>query len=199
MRKIVFSVVPCLALSVIVSTVWACNISELSVHRYEGNGHYYMAVPGKFTWAEAQEQVWEVAQIMAMPGFSANLASLTSAGENDFVWTSLGTEVSHFWLGGKQTSETSEPAGAWSWVDNDVWDYSNWFTPAEPNDAGSKQHHLSFWGGPQGQWMDVRDNWGGIKGFVVEFSPAAVPLPAPVLLLASGILGLVAIRRGCSK
>ena len=62
-------------------------------------------------------------------------------------------------------------------------------------DQCGAQDFLSFWGAPRGQWMDARENRAGIKGFVAEFSPAAAPLLAPVLLPAIGILGLAAIRR----
>jgi len=194
MRKIGFLVILFLAICGMASAGWTYNLAELGVHEY--GGHYYMAVSGKYTWNDA----WTAAQTTPLPdpiagNFSANLASLTSAGENDFVWSELGTDLRHYWLGGYQPTGTSEPVDNWRWVDNEDWLFSNWFTPAEPNDAGGKQSYLSFRGGPQGKWMDVREDWAGIKGFVVEFSPTAVPLPAPVLLLASGIIGLLAIRR----
>ena len=172
-----------------VSIGWCFSVIELD------NDHAYKIIRGRLTWEEARSE----AEKLEYNGIYGHLATLTTEAENNFVWEELGNNLKHYWLGGFQTNSTEEPSGGWSWVTGETWDFTYWFSPAEPNNSGGKQHYLSFWSGPEGKWMDVRNDWGGAKGYIVEFSPQVVPLPTSICLLASGIIGLLAIRRNYRK
>ena len=154
-----------------------------------------MAVSGRITWDKANEEADKM--IGVAPDGSVgkwHLATLTSERENDFVWNELGGNVRHYWLGGKKADSSMATEKEWGWVTREKWAYTNWLRLSEPNNSSEKKHYLSFLGGQEGKWMDVSGNWGGAKGYILEFTP--VPLPASMWLLASGIVGLVAIRRG---
>jgi hypothetical protein len=189
MRKLVFLAAIFFVALFTFSTGWCFSVIELE------NGHAYAVIRGRLTWEEARDE----ALTLEYNGIKGHLATLTTEAENKFVWEELGGDLKHYWLGGQQTGSPEEPSGGWSWVTGELWKFTHWFSPAEANNSGGKQHYLSFWSGPGGNWMDARNDWGGAKGYVVEFSSQAVPLPAPIWLLASGVLGLVAIRRSYGK
>ena len=189
MRKLVFLKAIFLIATFMVSTGWCFNVIELD------NDHAYAVISGRITWVEARDE----ALTLEYDGIQGHLATLTTEAENNFVWEELGGNLKHYWIGGEQTGSPEEPTGGWSWVTGEAWEFAHWFSPAELNNSGGKQHYLSFWSGPGGNWMDARNDWGGAKGYVVEFSSQAVPLPAPIWLLAFGIIGLVGIRRVSSN
>jgi hypothetical protein len=197
MRKLVFLTAIFFVATFMVSTGWCFNVSEFDeVYQFDG-GHYYAVISGRLSWTEAAS----AAESLDHNGIKGHLATLTTEAENNFVWENLGGDLKHYWLGGKRTGSPEEPTGGWSWVTEDEqWEFPNWFSPAELNNSGGGQDYLSFWSGPGGKWMNARNDWGGAKGYIVEFSSSqAVPLPAPIWLLASGVLGLVAIRRSYGK
>ncbi|NDB96648.1 MAG: hypothetical protein EBZ78_10925, partial [Verrucomicrobia bacterium] len=69
-------------------------------------GHYYEYVPGSHSWTGART----LALSKTFNGLSGYLANLTSADENNFVKTKIGTDV---WIGG--SDEGTE--GVWKWMD----------------------------------------------------------------------------------
>ena len=95
---------------------------------------------------------WEDAKTQAEAD-GGYLATLTSALENDFVWTLVASfaaqiqaDTQEFWLGGYQTSYSDEPAGNWAWVTGETWDYTNWAAGEPNNGVGGTQHYLHFCG-----------------------------------------------------
>ena len=90
---------------------------------------------------------------MAPDGRPADLATLTSQEENDFVFN--GIDCPDYWaidvagnnegpnLGGFQFDKLHEPAGDWAWVTGESWSYTNWAS-GEPNNSGGSEDVLTF-------------------------------------------------------
>jgi alpha-tubulin suppressor-like RCC1 family protein/formylglycine-generating enzyme required for sulfatase activity len=132
-------------------------------------GHYYEFVPGSHSWAGART----LALSKTFNGLSGYLANLTSADENSFVKTKIGTDV---WIGG--SDEGTE--GVWKWMDGPeagitFWNglstgsapsgrYANW-NSGEPNDAGNEDYAQFFVS--TGKWNDLPS--GSRLGFLVEY------------------------------
>ena len=98
----------------------------------------------KMPWTEARVHCQDLSA-------GGDLASVPDQAANDFL-TTLTTEPS--WIGA--TDEGSE--GSWRWSDGSAWGYQNW-SPGNPDNFNSNQHHaLINWGG-LGLWDDEDDNW----------------------------------------
>ena len=95
---------------------------------YGENGHYYERIDCEAktgcTWAFAKA----AAEACSYNGFQGYLATVTSAGEEEFIVDNLGPYVSliHHWIGGYQTAGSSEPDGGWTWVTGEAWCYTAW-------------------------------------------------------------------------
>ena len=101
----------------------------------EGVTHYYEAVyvsSGNLNWYQAAYLAQEA---------GGYLASITSKGENTFVFNLVSDEKyfysfpkmgKHYgvsigpFLGGYQPEGSVEPAGGWRWLSGETWSYSNW-------------------------------------------------------------------------
>jgi len=146
---------------------WTCW--ETSVG---GNSHWYkaVAVPAGISWTEAATLA------RAEGGY---LATITSAAENSFVFELV--NAPEFFvngkgpaLGGFQRDESSEPAGGWSWVDGEPWNYSNWHS-GEPNNSRyhtGMEDRLEFYskiaGRPAATWNDLNRDDTTLGGYVIE-------------------------------
>jgi hypothetical protein len=156
-----------------------------------GNGHRYRAV------FASERMTWTDAKAMA-ESLGGHLATLTSAAEANFVFTSVARSEQWWtdggpWLGGYQDTSApdySEPRGGWRWVTGEAWSYTNW-GGGEPNNYGGIEmylHYLDTGGSPVPYWND-QSNGRTQRGFIMEYS--VVPAPGAVITLLAG----AAIRR----
>jgi len=175
---------------------WGTSRCEAAAVQWSGNGHWYEAVyvgDHGINWTAAQN---------AAATKGGYLASITSAAENDFVF-SLVEEDKYWgdgatrgpWLGGYQTDAT-KLADGWDWTGGEPWAYTNW-AGGEPNDSPILSDRLQFMGylgWRVGSWNDVCDDLtsaGGIDnpyGYVIE----SIPEPATLILLTMGAVALLA-------
>lgn len=106
------------------------------------NGHQYQRIDSKdsnyITWETARDYCKSV---------GGHLATPTSKSENDFIFNNLGDYS--MWLGG-----TDNNGGAWVWITNEVWRYTNWAS-GQPDSYGGPDQHLIMWVGHNGQWADA--------------------------------------------
>jgi hypothetical protein len=144
-----------------------------------GNGHYYQAfaAPSGITWQAASN---------AAAGLRGYLATLTTAAENDFVYSLVSGDDSFWfkdsagngigpWLGG--LLDTSEaPNGVWRWVTDEAFTYAPW-APGEPNNyLGESRIHFMGCGTLKNKtWNDYADDPNRTNrprpvGYVVEWS-----------------------------
>lgn len=166
-----------------------------------GNAHWYRLVDdGASGWTEARAR--------AQTEFGGDLATITSAGEQQFITSALfgGSPPDEalrgsWWLGG--TDATSE--GTWMWVTGEPWSFTNWGESQPDNntsppfgDVNGEDHLQLVWrtDGTSpllGGWNDVRETgylasdpnfatlpnlW--LRGFIVERTSDPRPRPEPV-------------------
>ena len=156
-----------------------------------GNGHWYDYVASPMTW----DQALAAAAASTHAGLAGYLVTVTSAAEQAFL-NSFVPEGSGAWLGGSDLANE----GTWEWVTEPggpiLFTYTNW-VGAEPNNAddgsGLGEDYLQGWRFDQTKWNDMPSAYN--YGYVVEYSPAAVPVPAALPMLGAGIAALVALRR----
>lgn len=180
-------------------------LSQQSAHAalpYAGeyDGNYYKIYsfwdlgwrPGeaRMTWNQAETY----AQSLVVDGVHGNLASVTNAGEDNFLW-SIGSQGT--FIGGYQQTN-----GNWAWVDGNAFSYTNW-VPGEPYSwHGLYEPDLMYWWNDTGTsnigWSNTTPDSGYFDtdinavryvtwGFTVEFLGASVPEPETVLTFGLGL------------
>ncbi len=150
-----------------------------------GNGHYYEAVNESLTWDAAK---------LAAEAQGGYLATVTSGGENEFIFSLIGDKPEFWyltgdahgpWLGGYVTAQDD-----WAWVTGETFDYTSW-APGEPNYA--YETSLNYMGKnntPASTWNNSRATDTNLQGYIVEYN---VPEPGTLSLLLLG--GFALLRR----
>ena len=170
--------------------VFLCVVSFITISANAQalfNNHLYLVVNSSgISWQNAR------ASAQAL-GDYWDLAAITSAGEQNFIESLVGTAnpggaVIEYWLGGYQSTYYlgQQPTDDWNWVTGESWGYANW-GPSEPNDwdgPGTEQY-LAIDDRWDWRWNDNKLSNGQIHGFIAE---APIPEPGSLLLLGSGIL-----------
>jgi hypothetical protein len=165
------------------------------------NGHFYEKVEEELSWTDART----AASSKNFLGVSGHLVTITSAEENQFLVENFVTFRS--WIGAFQYDKLDEPAGHWRWVTDEVWDYTNWFTPNEPNESGGFEDWAVFVGSDrsdgsnEGEWNDWK-LFGDFSphrvaplGYFVEYEPLLTPELPTMLLFLIGILTFYATQK----
>jgi len=155
--------------------------------QWSGNGHFYEVVLSSASWEDAKIAA-------ASAGSFSHLATITSAGEQNFIASLVAPyntpNVTGFKLGGFQPANSSEPGGGWQWVTGETWSYTNWGN-GEPNNAGGEGYlyldERYGWG-----WNDYvnTDSYYNPKGYIVEYDSNPVPEPGTMMLFGIGLGGL---------
>ena len=175
MKKSMLLLAPVMVLLLFTGTLWAQLVQWTAGEG--GNGHWYEFIPFGGNWNEAQSDA------ISRGGY---LATLTSAAENEFVWSLAGAYTEdQFKLGGYQTDKLNEPAGSWAWVTNEPWVYENW-GGEDPNNGGSgDQDYLAFAypsqedSPPPGSWFDIETDRAESTGYVLEVNDVSIPEGIP--------------------
>jgi hypothetical protein len=179
------------------------------------NGHFYAveAITGPSDgWLIARSQ----AQALVAPnGASVDLATITSASEDTFVFNGINDPA--YWildpannnegpnLGGLQFDKLSEPNGHWGWVTGEAWSYTNW-SAGSPNNQGGTEDYLTYFNlggnGRSDSWNDISSSTSpsgtGIHYYVAEtttIGSASAPEPGTLAFLALGGTLVLARRR----
>ncbi len=158
-----------------------------------GNDHWYEFVSAPSTTWEDSLAAAAARTHMGMQGY---LATITSAGENAFLYALLGGQ--NGWVGASDRAvegtwvwETGPEAGTVFWKNGVTQTFAAWNT-SEPNNSGSENFVVIR---QLPGWNDAPT--GFAQAYYVEFSAAAVPEPSSYALAVAGmmLLGFVGKRR----
>ena len=99
--------------------------------KYSTNGHWYQRFDNTRSWNQAKN---------FCESLGGNLATISSTGEDAFVYNNLGASSAQFvWLG----AADSQTEGDWRMVDNRRVSYLNW-AGGEPNNCSDIEHYLMY-------------------------------------------------------
>lgn len=151
-----------------------------SAEKFEFNGHTYeLVIAEDISWDSAKA----AAEASMLGGTPGHLATITSAAENDFLFSLIAPPIlaafpgkSEAWIGGSQPSGTD-----WEWVNGEGMippsgqstnPYANWH-PGEPNNLGVEDHmtlgRFDDTDPFPRTWNDSKVANGHIGGYLVEW------------------------------
>lgn len=130
--------------------------------KWATNGHYYKRYDNATTtWTDGQT---------ACKNLGAHLATITSDGEQAFVYSLVSGSPIKGWFAMGASDAAVE--GAWQWVTGegkDGWTYSNWYS-GEPN-GGSSENYMYFeFSSYSGNSKWFNGGNGTTNGYVCEWS-----------------------------
>jgi len=113
-----------------------------------------------------------------------HLVSITSADENEFVYTLIAPDLRLWdmvedgqafgpWIGLYQPPGAPEPDGGWAWVGGDPVTFKN-FSEGQPNNFGGNSDVVRFHNAvhePSPFWDDARTDSSSARGYVMERPP----------------------------
>ena len=133
------------------------------------NGHTYVVVDPPFAVS------WPIAQTYAEVNYDGYLATITSAEENDFVFSLASTNPNVWPGGGPHLGGFLGDAGV-QWVTEEPFSYTSW-EPGEPNGPPSSTMRYNG-SSPSQNWRDNSPTM-ELPGLVVEIEPSSVGVEAP--------------------
>ena len=128
---------------------------------WTANGHLYQRFDTPLAWMDAAEYCERL---------GGHLVTITSAGENEFVYRMFGIDGVNLWLG----ATDRDREGEWRWVTGESWTYNNWskINRPQPDNAGRGQNYAVFWDLAPAQWDDNGMPEGNFRYvFVCEWEP----------------------------
>ena len=173
---------------------------------FAGNGNHYDYIAGNIFYADALA----AAAGMSHDGVFGHLATITNAAENAFLSATFGTLAADSFALTAGTDAVTETVWVWGAGPESGLQFSNGALPTlpfnyanwggvEPNNVGNEDVAvfnigLTHSGILPGEWADVPDGHGLVKGYLVEYE-TVVPLPASLPLLLTCMVGLRYVRR----
>ena len=134
------------------------------------NNHYYEAVPGALTWAQARDAAGARTHL----GQHGHLVTITSAEEQTFVTSSFPSALgAGYWIGAFQdrtAPDYSEPSGGFRWVTGEAFLFLDWDT-GEPNNGGTGPAQDYVVLAANGRWDDFGSANTIGNGYIVEYDP----------------------------
>ena len=151
------------------------------------NGHYYRLVQQGVSFADALANAATLTFDGTPSGTPGYLATITSAGENDFLFTIMGGSGINAWIGGSD----QETEGDWKWITGPEAGTSfysgnvqqpvhgpvngefNGWNESEPNqffgddDGPMSEDYVEVYG--DGKWNDIPSENGRLNYYVVEW------------------------------
>ena len=185
MRKLALAAIA--ALSVISANATAAPV------QWGGNGHYYEFVSSAVSFDAALA----AAAGMNFNGQQGYLATVTSQGEQDFIYNNVTTAATWFSGSDRETEGSwkwlaGPEAGSIFWQNGVTLTYANW-SGGEPNNAGDEDVLWGNWSGSA--WNDINS---ANLVYVVEYCglQPGVPEPAIWAMMVGGFGLLGAAARG---